>query len=1757
MDSAALDAALASNDDDAIDVALDGYADDPVALVDAVSAVLEAVLQRGPHQANETRWQFRLAAALEASASQPSTPRVLAARHALRAAQLQRDTLNDGEGTTRTLVLALMLSADDEAALREAIDVAGGPEPALTLLDKAVKRSKGDDDRVGRLRRSLARIYELVLKDKERAFFEALKAGRKLPNEGAFTDDVYRLGVETGRLDEVAAFFLGLAEDEHLAARVRATAFNKLGTTREEQGDLEGALVAFTKSLHLHETRAARRKAERLQDQLEVATPLPPPVAASPAEPRTTTAAPSTAPPAAVTGSIAPSATSSKTVVTASPTAETDERSGRERRKAKAKRSRRGHAVVDEAERTTPTVKAPPSPEPPTLSEPPRIGASAYEASDALVPVPFDDELTNFRQEVVSRAQEFLRRSEGAADVAELVACADALAAISPTEPRVLLLLRRALLASTHQGSLAEQGVALLRRDAGRHGVNAVALITEIHAALPAARRHAYAELWLTGAQAAGHDVDVSYKLLAHSAAVDAPEGPSFSWLDALLGELGDVDRRDAVLLEATQLADAAGEGPRRLRLRKRRIALLEHARRDVAAAQAWMQLAFDDDAGRDDRTRARRFLETKTTAQERARFLEQLADRLTDDEAVDVLRELFAMRLAVDDRDGGEAAARALLRRRPGDVPALDFLTETLAQEPGRADELIALLRTDADRAIAGADVDRACAALERLARVQRVRDPGAAAAALVEAVRLSPGDHDLVERACEALLQLDCVLEVVGLLDQLADDAPLGVAARLWARAAEFARYRLKRPELARQLLDKSVAADDTVVAALVAHADLASEQGDASAALASMRRAVTLESDPRMRAATELKIGLLLEGQLHRDDEAIRHYRAAVAADTGLRPAFEALAALARRVGESAFVVDALTGLAALQSGADRAATLVKLARVFDHDRGDPVAAMTAYENAAAAWPADLDALQGLVALKVRALHGGGEVDAAVATPAPELVDELAPHLDTAEQAGAALPFALRRLLALAWTQRGQIDDARDRFEALLQERPDDLATLLAFSRHLLRVAHQPLSPGAAAADDRRREVLESVLQHHAYALKPDVHVDIWGDICALRLQHGDRVGAKKAAKKALALIAGANASWGLEDVVSDRAVRAFVLSLEDSIASTRAETAPPEPSDLQQLDQALRLDLGRALAPSERARLKEKQARLALVANSDVDAARALLQEAVGLDPDASSARECLFDLELSGEDPRQALERSRALVATEPDPRRRAQLHLRLFRLHRKLAGRMGALDDAAAEVSRAIELDPTNAEIVSAAEQFFRERKDARSLDALWTTQLKSLDRNDVVGRTIVLDRLAQLRRYELKDLPGAIEACEAWSALDPTALKPREDAARLWSGALRLDEAQAAWRSVLERDVLVVEAWRGLCGLLAKGRQGDEAFAVAATMVGLGLADDETARAVRVVRPPFPRWPVPSGDLSVLVRRLGHPAERIAIRAILELVAPRLLSRLGRPYEDFSVRPADAIVESRLPPSVVAAIRAASTLAGVGSTNMGNRRGSALPLFVSPRLGDDDVNAPQFAALPTIEPALMIHPDVVRGGMTPERAFALGRAMAWLSPWAVLAASLDDAGLRRLLEGLVAGFLSSRNLERPSVELEASGAELRRVLIEKLSSTDVAALEQALVPALRDWTIVRGRIQIVDWKAAISLTGDRLGFLLSGDLTAAVKVIRSAGAPTAATRQSLRELVLFSISAPYFQLRRDLSLTVPEHSLAPILDLG
>src|SRR5205085_127820 len=130
---------------------------------------------------------------------------------------------------------------------------------------------------------------------------------------------------------------------------------------------------------------------------------------------------------------------------------------------------------------------------------------------------------------------------------------------------------------------------------------------------------------------------------------------------------------------------------------------------------------------------------------------------------------------------------------------------------------------------------------------------------------------------------------------------------------------------------------------------------------------------------------------------------------------------------------------------------------------------------------------------------------------------------------------------------------------------------------------------------------------------------------------------------------------------------------------------------------------------------------------------------------------------------------------------------------------------------------KALELDPANRDALNLAEEIFLDRKDARGLVGVYTSSLRNLPATATDDRLNLWEKVALLRRYELKDLPGAVTALEEILKLDDNNSKAREDLARLYVELGNADAALGCWRALLTRDPLNVDAYRGMLAIFRR----------------------------------------------------------------------------------------------------------------------------------------------------------------------------------------------------------------------------------------------------------------------------------------------------------------------------------------------------
>jgi tetratricopeptide (TPR) repeat protein len=267
----------------------------------------------------------------------------------------------------------------------------------------------------------------------------------------------------------------------------------------------------------------------------------------------------------------------------------------------------------------------------------------------------------------------------------------------------------------------------------------------------------------------------------------------------------------------------------------------------------------------------------------------------------VTVLGELAALREAQGDLDGALAQIRALLDRAPED-DELRRRAAALAHRVGKHGEALALAKPLPDAGPLAARVER-WILVARAAHA--AGDRKLAADASQRACELAPERLDVRRLRAEQLL-----------LDGKAQDAEALVATMSAEREtmslAERTAHAFLAGECARARGDKAnalmryheaVAFDPTHRLALRHSLDLSVELERWRDALVALQTLVALEHDPRIRARYRHLAGHVCEESLQQYDEAMVHYRAALADDPEHPRCAERIESLYRRRGDFA--------------------------------------------------------------------------------------------------------------------------------------------------------------------------------------------------------------------------------------------------------------------------------------------------------------------------------------------------------------------------------------------------------------------------------------------------------------------------------------------------------------------------------------------------------------------------------------------------------------------------------------------------------------------------------------------------------------------------------------------------------------------------------------------------------------------------------------------------------------------------------------
>jgi len=383
-------------------------------------------------------------------------------------------------------------------------------------------------------------------------------------------------------------------------------------------------------------------------------------------------------------------------------------------------------------------------------------------------------------------------------------------------------------------------------------------------------------------------------------------------------------------------------------------------------------------------------------------------------------------------------------------------------------------------------------------------------------------------------------------------------------------------------------------------------------------------------------------------------------------------------------------------------------------------------------------------------------------------------------------------------------------------------------------------------------------------------------------------------------------------------------------------------------------------------------------------------------------------------------------------------------------------------------------------------------------------------------GRAMLLKRIEQLeaRVHELEDelrraqaaINVEVDLSDVEAAADEASQDPVE-----------------CWRRV-RRDPSKAEPLRALYRVYDARGELDCQWCVAQALVTLGAASDDERAVYEKHRSRTLIRPRSGVAATAWLDHLYHPEQEVLTSQIFGVIAPAvLLGRVTALRRDGKLHQPDPALRQEAQKATVTAVRAIPWAAAILGL-------PAPPIFVEK---ERDVG---FEHIPGVPPLTVVGKRVLSGLSQLEHAFLVGRHLSFYRQEhyiKTLFSAVPD------LEDL---FLAALTIGNPGLPI----AEDMKRRVTPIAKAIEPVLEPQQVDALRGHFLrfveEGGRTNLQRWSAGVEKTACRVGVLLGNDLPAAAALLE----PEEGKLGDLaKDLIAFTTSERYFQLRRQLGIAV------------
>ena len=517
----------------------------------------------------------------------------------------------------------------------------------------------------------------------------------------------------------------------------------------------------------------------------------------------------------------------------------------------------------------------------------------------------------------------------------------------------------------------------------------------------------------------------------------------------------------------------------------------------------------------------------------------------------------------------------------------------------------------------------------------------------------------------------------------------------------------------------------------------------------------------------------------------------------------------------------------------------------------------------------------------------------------------------------------------------------------------------------------------------------------------------------------------------------------------------------------------------------------------------------------------------LEEALAIKPAFHALLHRIVTLYQQTEDWPRVIETIWTLASLDRDPARKSKYVYTIAQVYRDKLGDEGR---AVEHFNEALDLNPGLLEAFERIVKIFTVNKDWKSLERAFRKMLRRLtNANNPDLQHSLWHNLGLIYRDRLNDVPSAIEAFKLAARSAPETTVDREILAELFESTDQTDAAIGEHATVLQKDPMRVEPYRALCRLYLRRHEYDRAWCMCAALAFLRQADEGEQQFFESYRP---RRMIQARNRlgnEHWVKSLFHEDEDLYVDKIFEMIVPAaIVTKLNQLRATSQLPVLDRRYRQDLATSTVTLAKTfgwAAQVLGVQTPDLYVRSDIAGSLL----------------AVPGSPPASLAGQTILSGFTPQELTFIVGKHLAYYR---------GGHYMRNLFPAL-------NELEVmlfAAIKIAKSDFVVPREIADGVGSA-AQELVKYMQPIQRDSLrlvvqrfIEQGvKVNLEKWVQTVEVTAMRAGLLLCADLEIAKKIIvaepQLPGDLTQADK--LRELVVFSVSEPYFNLRETLGVAV------------